>query len=386
MAYLVTGVFGFSGSYVARELLDLGHEVVGTDLPRSLEDPQLRLIAERIGLDLNHPKLTLIGADLLDLGSLEPLAAMCPERIYHTASLYDYSASLETLRLINVEGTRNLLEAIKGRYPKRFIHWSTCGVFGKPYTAKDGAKANVPFTEESSSPKNTPRGAEGPNGTKLVNPYSISKWEQEKMMWEAYEDDGLPLTVVRPAPIYGPGSSYGHGGIVLTIAHGLLPAIPADSKNYITASVHVEDIARFAIEASENEDTIGEDYNVVDNSIVSYHDFLDYIALLTGRRLRKIPGLKMTQLKPLFVGAATTWTWLQRQFGIPRVRVFEIQSTSYVSSSYWLGNRKTLATGFEYRYADVREGLKDTVAWFRDMGWFASKDILFVKGDATAKG
>ena len=196
----------------------------------SLSDPQLRLIAERIGLKLDHPKLTLVGADLLDPASLEPLVAAKPERIYHTASLYDYSASLETLRRINVEGTRNLLRAIEGRYPKRFIHWSTCGVFGKPYTAKDGAKANVPFTEDSSSPKNTPRGAEGPNGTKLVNPYSISKWEQEKMIWEAHEDQGLPVTVVRPAPIYGPGSSYGHGGIVLTIAHGLLPAIPADSK------------------------------------------------------------------------------------------------------------------------------------------------------------
>jgi dihydroflavonol-4-reductase len=386
MAYLVTGVFGFSGSYVAKELLRRGEEVIGTDLPRSLEDPHLRLIAESIGFDLKHPNLTLVGADLLDAASLEPLAAMRPERIFHTASLYDYSASLETLRRINVEGTRNLLAAIKGRHPKRFIHWSTCGVFGKPYTAKDGAKANIPFTEESSSPKNTPRGSQGPAGTRLVNPYSISKWEQEKMMWEAYEDDGLPLTVVRPAPIYGPGSSYGHGGIVLTIAHGLLPAIPLDSKNYITASVHVEDIARFAIEASDNEDTLGEDYNVVDNSIISYHDFLDYIALLTGRRLRKIPGLKMTQLRPLFGVAASTWTWLQRHFGIPRVRVFEIQSTSYVSSSYWLGNRKTLGTGFEYRYADVKEGLKDTVAWFRDMGWFASKDILFVKGDATGKG
>jgi dihydroflavonol-4-reductase len=385
MAYLVTGVFGFSGSYVAKELLQRGEEVIGTDLPRSLEDPHLRRVAQSIGFDLEHPKLTLVGADLLDLASLEPLAAMKPERIFHTASLYDYSASLETLRLINVEGTRNLLAAIKGRYPKRFIHWSTCGVFGKPYTAKDGAKANIPFTEDSSSPKNTPRGSQGPAGTTLVNPYSISKWEQEKMMWEAYEDDGLPLTVVRPAPIYGPGSSYGHGGIVLTIAHGLLPAIPLDSKNYITASVHVEDIARFAIEASDNEDTLGEDYNVVDNSIISYHDFLDYIALLTGRRLRKIPGLKMTQLRPAFVVAASTWTWLQRQFGIPRVRVFEIQSTSYVSSSYWLGNRKTLGTGFEYRYADVKEGLKDTVAWFRDMGWFANKDILFVKGDATGK-
>jgi nucleoside-diphosphate-sugar epimerase len=358
---------------------------VGTDLQRSLDDPQLRLIASKIDFDLDHPKLRLIGADLLEPKTLEPLAALDCERIFHTASLYDYSASLDMLRRVNVEGTRNLLAALKGHTPKRFIHWSTCGVFGKPYTAKDGKKANLPFTEASSSPKNTPHDAEGPNGTKLVNPYSVSKWEQEKMIWQAFENDGLPVTVVRPAPIYGPGSSYGHGGLMLAIAHGLLPAIPMDSKNYITASVHVEDVARFAIEASENDETIGEDYNVVDNSIISYHDFLDYIALLTGRQLRKIPFVRMTQLRPIFVAAASTWTFLQRHFGVARVRVFEIQSTTYVSSSYWLANRKTLATGFEYRYADVHEGLKDTVAWFREMGWLTDRSILFTEGGGTAK-
>lgn len=385
MASLVTGLLGFSGSYLAKELLSRGVEVVGTDLPRRLEDAGLRGIAEEIGLDLAHPNLTLIGADLLEPASLTPLALLECDHIYHTASLYDYSASLETLRQVNVEGTRHLLEALKGRFPTRFIHWSTCGVFGKPYTAKDGKKANVPFTESSPSPRNTPLGAPGPAGTTLVNAYSISKWEQEQMMWAAHRDDGLPLTVIRPAPIYGPGSSYGHGGVILAIAHGLVPALPLDAENYITASVHVEDLARFAVAISASEEAIGEDYNVVDNSVISYHEFLHYIGLLTGRRIRKIPFIKMTHLRPAFVAAAAGWTWAQRTFGVPRVRVFEIQSTTYVSSSYWLGNRKTLATGFQYRYPDVREGLKDTIAWFRHMGWFADKQILLAQSSTGSK-
>ena len=81
-------------------------------------------------------------------------------------------------------------------------------------------------------------------------------------------------------------------------------------------------------------------------------------------------------LQPLFVSAAKAWTWLERRLGIPRVRVFEIQSTTYVSSSYWLSNRKTLAAGFEYRYPDVREGLKDTMTWFREHGWLTDKGRL----------
>jgi dihydroflavonol-4-reductase len=373
---LVTGVMGFSGAYVARELLSQGVPVLGTDLPGAMESPDRQAIVTGIGLDLDHPKLTLQSSDLLEPSSLEALFDHPIKRVFHVASLYDYSASLEILRRINVQGTRNLLDTVHGRDLERFVHWSTCGVFGKPYTARDGAKVNIPFNEASPSPRNSPHGVDGPSGTHLVNDYSVSKWEQEQMVWAAYRNDGLPLTVIRPAPIYGPGSSYGHGGISLVIAHGLLPAIPRDARNYITASVHVEDVARFAAFIADEPDGIGEDYNVVDNSIISFAEFLQFIALLNGRRIREIPGIRLAMLQPLFVSAAKAWTWLERRLGIPRVRVFEIQSTTYVSSSYWLSNRKTLAAGFEYRYPDVREGLKDTMTWFREHGWLTDKGRL----------
>ena len=72
------------------------------------------------------------------------------------------------------------------------------------------------------------------------------------------------------------------------MANGLLPAFPADAKNYITTSVHVEDVARFAAFIADREEANGEDYNVVDDSVVSYQEFLSYIALLVGRRIRPL--------------------------------------------------------------------------------------------------
>jgi nucleoside-diphosphate-sugar epimerase len=249
------------------------------------------------------------------------------------------------------------------------VHWSTCGVFGKPFTVANGKAHNIPFTEESSSPRNMPFGSEGPEGTKLVNEYSVSKWEQEQLAWREHREHGLPLTVVRPAPVYGPGSDYGHGGIILAIAKGLLPAIPADSRDFITTSVHVDDIAGFAIYAAEHEQTLGEDYNVVDNSIVSYHEFIHYIALLTGRRIRDLKFIRSHWLRPGMYWTAAAWTYLERRFGVPRLRVFETQSTHYVGSSYWLSNRKSQAAGYEYSYPEVREGLRDTIAWMANMGW-----------------
>ena len=380
---LVTGATGFSGSYVVRELLNAGEKVIATDLESKLLDPGHREVLLATGLDLNHPNVTLIPSDLLDPDTLGPLFELPITHLFHTASLYDYSASLELLQRINLEGTRNLLNKALGANLDRFIHWSTCGVFGKPYTAADGGKANVPFDEHSSSPKNTPDDAEQPQGTHLVNDYSITKWAQEKIMWKAHREQGLPLTVVRPAPIYGPGSSYGHGGIILTIAMGYAPAVTLDSKNYITTSVHAEDVARFACFIAQRDEAIGEDYNMVDNSIISYYDFLKYIALLTGRSLRDLPLIKNKHLRPLMIGSAHLWTWVSRKFDIPRLRVFEIQSSTYISSSYWLSNRKTLATGFEYKYGDVREGLKDTVAWFRKMGWLTDSKRVMISGESA---
>lgn len=382
---LVTGAGGFTGTYVVRQLLEDGQEVVATDLPGVVDNPEKRRRARSIGLDLDHPNLEIRPANLLEPESLSELFERPVTHVFHTASLYDYSAPLDRLRRVNVEGTVNFLEKTPVDQLDHFVHWSTCGVFGKPYTAAEGPKVNVPFDEESPSPKTTAPQADGPPGTHLVNDYSVSKWEQEKLLWDWYRNRGLPLTVVRPAPIYGPGSAYGHGGIILAIALGLVPAIPADAKNYITTSVHVEDIAGFACFAAERDECLGEDYNIVDNSIISYHEFLHYIALLTGRDLHDIPLVKLESLQPLMLGAAKAWRWLEKKFGIPRVRVFEIQSANYMSSSYWLSNRKSLETGYEYVYPDVKEGLKDTVAWFRDMGWLTDREKSLVVNPEGSK-
>src|SRR5689334_4907484 len=98
----VTGAMGFSGSYVVRELLAAGERVVGTDRAEVIGDERQLAILERLGVAPDHPHLEWIAADLLEPESLEPLFARRPARVFHTASLYDYSAPLDRLRRINV--------------------------------------------------------------------------------------------------------------------------------------------------------------------------------------------------------------------------------------------------------------------------------------------
>jgi nucleoside-diphosphate-sugar epimerase len=368
---LVTGACGFAGSHLVKMLLDDKQKVIATDLAKAFAHPKNKFIYKNIGLVFSHPNCQFIPSDLTDKGSLQALFKQPVTHVFHTASLYDYSAPMALLEKINVQGGRNLFElAVKHQGLKRFFHWSTCGVFGKPHTAKEGKQCNIPFTEAScSTPRNTPIEQDQPTGTHLVNDYSVTKWKQEQIAWKMHREEGLPLTVIRPAPLYGPGSDYGHGGIVLTINKGLLPAIPKDAKNYITTSAHVDDIAGFPVFIADNDATIGEDYNVVDDSVISYYDFINYIALLLGRRMGTLPVISMQTLRPVMIFAANTWQTLEEKFKVPRVRVFEAASATYMSSSYWISNKKTKDAGYRYRYPDVREGLRDLIDWFRCVGW-----------------
>ena len=368
---LVTGACGFAGSHLVKMLLDDHQKVIATDLAKAFEHPKNKFIYKNIGLDFSNPDCQVIPSDLTEKGSLQALFQQPVTHVFHTASLYDYSAPMALLEKINVQGGRNLFEiAVKHKGLKRFFHWSTCGVFGKPHTAKEGKRCNLPFTEAGcSTPRNTPIEQDQPTGTHLVNDYSVTKWKQEQIAWKMHREEGLPLTVIRPAPLYGPGSDYGHGGIVLAINKGLVPAIPKDAKNYITCSVHVDDIAGFPLFIAENDGTIGEDYNVADDSIISYYDFINYIALLLGRRMGAIPFIRMRPLRPVMIFAANTWQTLAEKFKVPRVRVFEAASATYMSSSYWISNKKTKDTGYRYHYPDVREGLRDLIDWFRRVGW-----------------
>ena len=368
---LVTGACGFTGSHLVKKLLDDGQAVIATDLARAFEHPKNKMIFKNIGLDFSRPNCKIIPANLTDPLSLAELFKQPITHVFHTASLYDYSAPMDILKKINIDGFYNLANlAVEHKGLQRFIHWSTCGIFGKPHTAKEGKKCNIPFAEDwTSSPKNTPFEQDQPTGTNLVNDYSVTKWKQEQIAWKYHREKGLPLTVVRPAPLYGPGSDYGHGGILLTINKGLLPVIPKDSRNYITTSLHIEDMVGFAHFISAQDFALGEDYDIVDDSVISYNEFVRYLALLVGRNVNEFPLITQTMLRPVMIFLAGVWVRLEERLGVPRIRVFEVGSATYMSSSYWISNKKSKETGYKYRYPDVREGMRDTVDWFRRVGW-----------------
>jgi len=119
MKILVTGSRGFLGRAVVRRALEAGHEVLGVDL--SAEDKEG---PSRSGA----PGCMEIPLDLLRLGHGLPEELSGAEAVIHCAALL--LGDPDAVRRVNVEGTRNLLNALaaSGTMP-RFVLLSSMAIF-----------------------------------------------------------------------------------------------------------------------------------------------------------------------------------------------------------------------------------------------------------------
>ena len=175
MKVLVTGATGFTGGHLAQYLLDRGDQVCALVRPKS----RARFDAS----DLPKRGVRATEGDLTDAGSLGR-AMEGVEVVYHIAATYREAGQPDSAyRSINVDGTRNLLEAAKASNVRRVVHCSTGGVHG--HIANPPANEDAPF-----------------------NPgdvYQETKLAAEQLAREFGSANGLDVVVARPIGIYGPG-------------------------------------------------------------------------------------------------------------------------------------------------------------------------------------
>jgi nucleoside-diphosphate-sugar epimerase len=336
-------------------LVKNGWDVTGTDLTGNLhkeyycENGALHpMMYEDFVRDLG---VKFITADLTNKESLYPLFNGKPyDAIFHTASLYDYFAKWDVLYKINVEGTRNLAELVVKHGVGRFIHWSTDGVYGS--TKEEPADENAPY-------------APG-------NDYSKSKMEQEKVLLALYEEKGLPLTIIRPAPIYGPRHRYGVYHIlygIKKIGTGVSVSFYPKRKTLMMPSVHVTDLVRAALFVSDKEEAVGQAYNVLSDCIPQ-SDWMEFAARALGLE----HTLRIPVLWPMYVAFAKisrmVISKLDRKARAMGTRPkIDVPMVEYLTHQYWFSNQKIKDLGFELIYEDPRKGIWDYITWCRERGW-----------------
>ncbi|MFX1491389.1 MAG: NAD-dependent epimerase/dehydratase family protein [Promethearchaeota archaeon] len=327
---LVTGACGFVGSHFIDHLIQHPeYEVRGTDLVDA-DQTFLNNSTEFIPGDLRNPR------------TLAPLVKGV-DIIFHAASLFRYSASWDDLSAVNVEGTRNLCYAARKAKVSKLVLISSAGVYGIPHS--------IPVREEDS-----PRPS---------NPYERSKLEQEQAAQQVCEGEKLGLTILRPAPIYGPRNRYGIGTILRMVALGQLPII-SENINTLVPLVHVADVVGAALHLTTYPAATGQTFNVVDDSTYRKYELFSYVAPLLNTKIyhTRLPLLPQWLLKAL-----ASWSeWKARNIthDLPKI---EKATIDLMYHNYWFSNAKLKATGYQLIYPDSRFGLKDTIDWYKRHNW-----------------
>lgn len=162
MNILVTGLGGFVGSWIKAQYNVVGLQLAGNNV------------------------------DLRDKENLSRvLDSMRPDAVIHLAAQSHVQESFrdpESTYAINFNGTRNLLQALKGaRFTGRFLYVSSADVYGVVEEGK------LPVSEE-----NLPRPR---------NPYAVSKVAAEALCYQWSQSEGMDCVIARPFNHIGPGQS-----------------------------------------------------------------------------------------------------------------------------------------------------------------------------------
>ncbi len=170
MKHFITGGSGFFGLHLVSHLLAHGDQVVVFD--REPLEESIR----------NQPGVTYVAGDIRDRAALEAAMHGC-DTVHHNAAVLPIARSGREYWEINVDGTRNVLEAALGSGVKKVLNVSTSSVYGVP--------RSVPITEETPL---TPLGD-----------YGKAKFDAEEAVRAFRQAHDLDVSIVRPRTIVGTG-------------------------------------------------------------------------------------------------------------------------------------------------------------------------------------
>ena len=229
MRYAVTGATGFIATQLISDLLQAGHEVIGTVRNLNRAD-ELKGNLRALGAD--PAGVELRAADLHETDSW-PRALAGAEALFHVASPLPLTPKRRDPNLVATaaEGTRNVLAGAVSVGIARVVLTSSVAAIGYGHP-KNG---NRNFDESHWTDENS-----GPGS------YALSKTRAERVAWELALEHGLELNTVNPSVVLGPVSKSDPGtsaNLVGLAIRGKIPAIPPVNFSIVdvrdVSSLHV---------------------------------------------------------------------------------------------------------------------------------------------------
>ena len=242
MKVLVTGADGMLGSHIVLELIKRNHVVSVFVLPnQSMLFPELQL--------------NRIQGNILDIEGIKK-AAQGHDAIIHAAALTDvWPYRSATIRKVNIDGTKNVVEASKISEIQRLV------VIGSASSCGIGSKEN-PGTETTSFISN-----------KYGLDYIDSKKAAQDHVIKEVKENNVPAIIINPTFMFGAyDSKPGAGKMILAIKQGKVLGYPPGGKNYVAA----KDVAVAVVNALTL-GNVGECY-IVGNLNLTFKEAFEKIA------------------------------------------------------------------------------------------------------------
>ncbi|NEZ55990.1 NAD-dependent epimerase/dehydratase family protein [Adonisia turfae] len=327
---LVTGATGFTGSNLVKKLLQQGVEVVAIARKTSNLKPFEGLPVTWFQGDVFDPDLVTAATQNVNytFHMVTPFReAKSPDIGYHN---------------VHVLSTQLLAKAALEQPDfRRFVHVSTIGVHG--------------HVDEPPGDENCP--------LKPGDIYQETKLEGEIWIRDFGQQSGLPMTVVRPAGIYGPGEKR-LLKIYKMVMQGWVPAIGNGSN--LLHFVHVDDLTNFFIHAATHPQAIGEVFICGSQQAITFRDMVGLI----GNYYRVSARFLSLPASPLFV-LADLCELIFRPLGI-EPPIYRRRLAFYTKDRSFNTNKMQKLLNFAPSHQD-KDGLIELAQWYLDNGWLTHR-------------
>lgn len=322
---LVTGATGFAGSAMLRSLVGGGYKV------------------RALVRDRSHARaLELAGVEVA-VGNMKDSASLTRALrdvnvVYHFASIFrQVGLPDEEFRSVNVEGPSRLIIAASGAGVGRVVHISTVGVHGD--IEHPPASESSPF-----SPGDI---------------YQRTKLEGEQQAVCTAARLGVPLTVVRPAPMYGPRDRR-LLKMFKGVAHRRFPIL--GKGDALFSMVHIDDLVEGVRMAGESPAAVGRTYIIGSDEFMSLNALVDLIAEEAG-----VKPLKLHLPVWPFYAAGAICESVCGPLNI-EPPLYRRRVAFFTKSRAFDITRARTELGYEPKVS-LREGVRSTLAWYRAAGW-----------------
>lgn len=328
MKVLVTGGSGFIGSHLVEALVKRGHEIRCLVRKTSNVEHLRKLGVELVYGDITWPESLDKALDGVDI-------------VYHLVGGGDVSTiskrGYRKLYELNVTSVETVLKACSVRKIQKFILFSSVSATG----VKKGLLVN----------ENTPCDPQ--------TPHELVKYESEQVALRYCYESKIPLVIIRPTQVYGPGDTKSEIlKMCRLIEHHCFPVM--GNGHNVVPMVYIHNLCEAAVSAGERDRASGV-YIVTDKSH-SMNEIVATIAKEVGTKVWAVHiPIFLARIGVGLVEMVARILHFTPPFNLSRVG-------SITSDRLYDVSKARDELGYETKVS-LADGIRRTVAWYRQVGW-----------------